>query len=228
MKIMKKKIFRYVFLLVSINTFAQAQLAVVNVEKNVVEHNVAMISHAALKANGDDWYQKYVINNILTGHVENRRKISFYLEIDSCGIVHINTRSLTMPEIVEGLYKTKAYIEKKNLIFYAYNLGYRSLLTSEKIKSRENIFASIHRFGEFSDAFWSITNGWFPLEYGAPYNYKCYVEEEIASAREPLTYLEWLKMKINYYISCPIESSLDYGITNDVFCPDYNGSENID
>ena len=219
---MKKKILLYVFLLVPINTFAQARLAVVNVKKNVVEHNVAMISYAALKANGDDWYQKYVIDNILTGSVENRRKISFYLKIDSCGIVYINTRSLTMPEIVEGLYKTKTYIEKHNLIFYAFNIGYNSLLTSEMIKSHESISASIHRFGEFSVAFWNIMNGWFPLEYGTPYSYKYYVEEEIASAREPLTYLEWLKAKINYYISCPIESSLDYGITNEVFCPDYN------
>jgi hypothetical protein len=59
MKIMKKKMLLYVFLLVSINTFAQARLALTtnfDYSDAFLYKNLAEISNILLNQNGDEWY----------------------------------------------------------------------------------------------------------------------------------------------------------------------------
>ena len=67
--------------------------------------------------------------------------------------------------------------------------------------------------------FQSPGNLWFfTLPENSFIQYDKYVEHEILQNRTPLSYMDWLIVKVEYYISLPVNSSLDYGITDKDFC----------
>lgn len=226
---MKKKMLLYVFLLVSINTFAQARLALTtnfDYSDAFLYKNLAEISNILLNQNGDEWYEENLLKHV--NDVKNLKNIRFNLVISTCGYLKIAPSSNLTSEVRNAILNAFKIIEQKQIPLY-YNWWYYDQL----IRAGKSITArDLQRVWGQSSAsvnFGGYFYAWFFLLPGNEIvSYKYYVEEEIASAREPLTYLEWLKAKINYYISCPIESSLDYGITNEVFCPNYNESEDVD
>lgn len=201
----------------------QARLAILNKELLDADINAAVISNILLKIKGDDWYEKYVLENINSEDQPlGRRKVSFTISVDSCGIMKMYPRSCTIKEVNEGLKEAIEYIEENHTIIYCYSSRFAQLLHENKCPTRKDVIREIHLGNNYYNnnlPFAIIANGWISYVGGVtPIDYTFYVEREKEMGNNPKTHIQWLKEKIDYYLSLPIKSSLDYGITNMDFC----------
>lgn len=202
----------------------QARLAILSKELLNTDINAAVISNILLKIKGDEWYEKYVLENIRSeDQPVGRQKVSFTIFVDSCGMMKMYPRSCTINEINEGLKEAIKYIEDNHTIIYSYSGGFARLLHENKYTTKQDIINEIHSGNNYHNdnlPFTIIANGWISYVGGfTPIYYDFYVEDEKKAGRNPKSHIEWLKEKIDYYLSLPIKSSLDYGITNEDFCP---------
>lgn len=197
----------------------QARLAVINDWYTGVKINAVIISDIIFKIKGEEWYEKYVLENITSEDQPlGRQKVSFGIIVDSCGIMQLKTRNITITEIKEGLTEVIKYIEDNHIIIYKYSGSFARLLYENKSPTKQDVINMIHF--EANAPFIVITNEWISYTPDfTPINYDFYIDDEKNAGRNPKSYIEWLKEKIDYYLSLPIKSSLDYGITNEDFCP---------
>lgn len=213
------------FLHFCISGFSQAQLVVANNSEISLYKNCAILSDIMLMIKGDEWYKKYIIENIISlDQPLGRRKVSFTISVDSCGNMKMYPRSCTIKEINEGLKEAIEYIENNHVTIYAYNSYFARLLQNNKCATKQDVINAIC-LKEYSCneglPFTNITNGWM-LYVPGPINhtsYDNYIQDKKKKGRNKEIELEWIKAKIDYYLSLPIKSSLDYGITNEDFCP---------
>lgn len=178
--------------------------------------NSAIISKIILEQKGELWYE-----NLLSQL--SSKQLSHAIIVNLCGNLTLSARS-TMPlDVKIAIQNSIKYIENNHIVIYG-NWGYYDIFMREhdyitpqnicNIISQEKR-RELNEFGLFG-------NEWFfSLPGNQKFNYDFYVEDEKKAGRNPKSHIEWLKEKINYYLSLPIKSSLDYGITNEDFCPQH-------
>lgn len=196
---------------------AQPRLAVVEQEYTRDLLNTATIVYAAIKANGSDWYTQYVINNLSIG---DTHKLRYIISVDSCANMHVFSR-MAIPEVIEGLQKAISYINEHQLPFYSCSIGFNILKRTCDSLTRADIVKAIHSTttGNPSTPFGSIANGWH-YSWGnfSKGVYDIYAQKESSYGKQPKSFADWLFEQMKQCLSQPIESSLDYGVTNEDFC----------
>lgn len=178
--------------------------------------NSAIISKIILEQKGELWYENLVTQL-------SSKQLSHVIIVNLCGNLTLFAKS-TMPlDVKIAIQNSIKYIENNHIVIYG-NWGYYDIFMREHdCITPQNIYniisqekrRELNEFGLFG-------NEWFFFLPGnQKFNYDFYVEDEKRAGRIPKSHIEWLKEKIDYYLSLPIKSSLDYGITNEDFCPQH-------
>lgn len=212
-----------ILMAVSVSMLAQAKLALTTnfgYKDTYIYKNSALISKILLTQYGDKWYEENLLSNR-----SDISKIRLYMVIDMCGYFTIRkTGSRMSEEVKDAILKVLNIIEQEHIVVYGNWAYYDLFIKNHKSVMSQDMPDIILQEKAFGIEWFEIfPNNWFFLfPPNTSLNYKFYADESLASGIEPLSYLDWLKQKIEYYMALPIESSLDYGITNEDFCPQQN------
>lgn len=197
--------------------YSQARLALAanyNYNDLYLYKNSAIISKIILEQKGELWYE-----NLMTQF--SPKQLSHVITVNMCGDLILSAKSAMPSDIKNVLQYLIKYIENNQIVIYG-NWGFYDIFMREHdYVTPIDLCNIISQEGRSKwNVFVVIANGWFfYLPGNQNFNYEFYIENEKRAGRKPKSHIEWIKAKIDYYLSLPIESSLDYGITNEDFCP---------
>ncbi len=221
---MKKLIFSILLSILGLSVNSQARLALMtNFGYSYLIHykNGATIFKILLDQKGAQW-----CNDILISEWQQKgpNRIGYHIKVDLCGNVTIFDKYIKNHEVKEAMNDVVDYINKNHIIIYGWWAEYDSYMREHhSINSQgfKEVYAKHYRgtSQNYPYNFQSPGNLWFfTLPENSFIQYDKYVEHEILQNRTPLSYMDWLIVKVEYYISLPVNSSLDYGITDKDFC----------
>lgn len=193
---------------------AQAKLALTVSQYDSAIRNACLVSDLLIKQKGDEWYNTNILKTTDLGIC------SFCMKANCNGQIFISAPRIKNKEIVVALEDIANYIEKHHLTIYV------SCGIPFRMESKGDIEKSIKQYLDYykNTEFYFLCGCclWpsrMEIKMSDNWYKKYYVEDEKKAGRNPKSHIEWLKEKIDYYLSLPIKSSLDYGITNEDFCP---------